>query len=108
MMIQPSMPGVTSGEVEPSQTDFHLKYYCFVGAASKMPTRHFPKTNLNLDLGNSQELVRLSAQLLEQHSIYRSVKGTRSRQDGDMSRTAQGGHKLTYMEPQRIKCKDGS
>lgn len=75
-MIQPSMPGVTSGEVVPSQTDFHLKYYCFVGAASKMPTRHFPKTNLNLGLGNSQELVHLSAQLPEQHGIHGSLRGT--------------------------------
>lgn len=43
---------------------------------ANIDVRHFPNTFLNLDSGNSQQFVHLSARFTEQHGTYRSSRGT--------------------------------
>lgn len=76
---------------------------------ASIDARHFTNTFLNLDSGNSQQFVRLSAWFAEHHSTHKfSKRYLQSRQDRDLCRWMQGDHKLTYREPQRGQHKDGS
>lgn len=43
---------------------------------ANIDARHFPNALLNLDLGNSQQFVHLSAQFPEQHGAHRSSRRT--------------------------------
>ena len=42
---------------------------------ANIDARHFPNTVLNLDSGNSQQFVHLSARFTEQHGTHRSSRG---------------------------------
>lgn len=76
---------------------------------ANIDARHFPK-NFSEPWFREQWKICApvsSVQWAAQHTwVFR--RDWRSRQDRDLRRAGQGGHRLTYREPQRRICKDGS